>query len=156
MKENILKAILIILLLGTFGMIFGFSSQNSDESGGISKQITKTLTKNIKSVQSLEKEQKEKVLEEIETVIRKTAHFSIYTIVGFLVMSLLSTSQLQNKYKIGLSILIGVLYASSDEIHQAFVPGRGCQATDVMIDTFGVLLGIWFAIGVKKLRKKNG
>ena len=45
-------------------------------------------------------------------------------------------------------LLIGFLYAVSDEIHQHFVPGRAMQARDVLIDTAGVLLGIWIARGI--------
>lgn len=39
-------------------------------------------------------------------------------------------------------ILIGLLYAVSDEMHQALVPGRGPSAGDVMIDGLGVILGV--------------
>ena len=47
-------------------------------------------------------------------------------------------------------LLIGFLYAVSDEIHQYFVPGRAMQARDVLIDTAGVLLGIWFVRGIMR------
>jgi len=33
-------------------------------------------------------------------------------------------------------------YAITDEIHQAFVPGRQAQATDVLIDTLGAAIGL--------------
>jgi VanZ family protein len=49
-------------------------------------------------------------------------------------------------------LLIGFLYAVSDEIHQYFVPGRAMQARDVLIDTSGVLLGIWIARGIMRIR----
>lgn len=49
-------------------------------------------------------------------------------------------------------LLIGFLYAVSDEIHQYFVPGRAMQARDVLIDTAGVLLGIWIARGIMRIR----
>ena len=48
MKINIERIILIILLLCTFRIIFGFSSQNSTESSGVSRKITIMITKNIK------------------------------------------------------------------------------------------------------------
>ncbi|MDI9499253.1 MAG: VanZ family protein [Acetivibrionales bacterium] len=41
-----------------------------------------------------------------------------------------------------LVMLISVLYADSCEIHQLFVLGRGCQVTDVVIDSAGVLAGL--------------
>lgn len=39
-------------------------------------------------------------------------------------------------------MLVGVLYAASDEFHQSFVPGRGPSIVDVGIDSLGVLTGI--------------
>ncbi len=35
-----------------------------------------------------------------------------------------------------------ILYAVSDEVHQLFVPGRGGQLTDVIIDTAGAGAGL--------------
>lgn len=39
--------------------------------------------------------------------------------------------------------LFGTLYAFSDEIHQAFVPGRFMDLLDAAADALGVFLGIW-------------
>ena len=38
--------------------------------------------------------------------------------------------------------MLGVAYASSDELHQHFVPGRRGAPLDVLIDAVGVALGI--------------
>ena len=146
MKKNILRAILIILLIGTFYIIFGFSSQDGEESGTLSRQITESITKNIKAIQELEQAEKEKVLKKIEHIIRKLAHFSIYTVVGILLMSLMSTYDLKQSKRIGISIGIGAVYAISDEIHQSFTPGRSPQVTDVLIDSCGVIFGIGIVI----------
>jgi len=40
------------------------------------------------------------------------------------------------------SLGICVLYAVSDEVHQLFVPGRGRQVRDVLIDSAGAIVGI--------------
>jgi len=40
------------------------------------------------------------------------------------------------------ALLFVFLYASSDEFHQSFIPGRGPAFTDVLIDTAGGLTGI--------------
>jgi VanZ family protein len=40
------------------------------------------------------------------------------------------------------ALLFVFLYASSDEFHQSFVPGRGPAFSDVLIDTAGGLTGI--------------
>lgn len=154
MKVNIIRAILILLLLGTFFTIFGFSNQNGEKSGRLSQKVTEVITKNIKSVQNLDKEQRENVLHRMEKIIRKIAHFSIYTVVGLLLMGLMSTYQLKENNRISISLIIGVIYASTDEIHQAFIPARTAQMTDVIIDSMGVLLGILCAWLITKLLQK--
>lgn len=81
MKVNIERIILIILLLCTFRIIFGFSSQNSTESSGVSRKITTIITKNIKAINNKSEAEKEKIIHKVESIIRKIAHFSIYTVV---------------------------------------------------------------------------
>ena len=47
-----------------------------------------------------------------------------------------------------LAILVAVLYAVSDEMHQLLIPGRSTDALDLLADTAGIalasLLGEWF------------
>ena len=40
------------------------------------------------------------------------------------------------------------LYAATDEIHQLFVPGRGGQIRDVLIDSSGALIGLLFVFAL--------
>lgn len=154
MKKNIERIILLILLLGTMTIIFGFSSQDGKESGNISKKITEQIVKRIPQIQEKEQEEKEIIINRIEKVIRKIAHFSIYTVVGILVMALISTYQIKEKNRIIISTIIGIIYACSDEIHQSFVPGRSPMITDVMIDTMGVILGILLITTIKLIIQK--
>ena len=154
MKLNIIRTILIIALIGTFSTIFGFSNQNSKTSGGISQKVTEYIVRFIPNIQQLEEVQKEEVIDRIESVIRKIAHFTIYTLVGFLLMSLMLTYKMKEIDQIGISLIIGVVYASTDEIHQAFIPGRGPQITDVMLDSLGVLTGIFISILLLEIFRK--
>ena len=110
----------------------------------------------------MSKNEKEIFLEHTEKIIRKLAHFSIYTVVGLLMMSLMSTYKLKQNKRIWTSFMVGVLYASSDEIHQYFVPERSARVFDVMIDSAGVCLGIcivifvlWIARKVMERKKKE-
>ena len=57
-------------------------------------------------------------------------------------MSFISTYNIKLKYRFLISILVGLVYASSDEIHQSFIPRRTASIIDVGIDTAGVFLGI--------------
>ena len=154
MKKNILRTILMLLLLSTFFIIFGFSSQNGEKSGNISKKITEEIITRIPQIQEKEQNEREAISLRIEKVIRKIAHFSIYTAVGLLLMALLSTFEMKEKNRIIMSLIIGIIYASSDEIHQSFVPERSPMITDVMIDTMGVMLGILLIMLGKAIIKK--
>lgn len=146
MKVNILRIILILLLLCTFFIIFGFSSQDGETSGGLSRNITNKILQLSSKYNNLEQEEKDQVSDRTEKIIRKIAHFSIYTLVGLLLMGLLSTYKIKENWRIMLSVLLGVIYAISDEIHQGFTPGRSPRIADVYIDTLGVILGILFIL----------
>lgn len=154
MKKNILRIILILLLLGTFYIIFGFSSQDGEKSGSLSRRITEKIATLIPQIQKENEIEKENIMNTMESIIRKMAHFSIYTLVGLLLMALVSTYNIKEKNRLIITLTTGIIYASSDEIHQSFVPGRSPMITDIVIDTMGVILGILLIILGKKIIKK--
>ena len=53
-----------------------------------------------------------------------------------------------------LAIIICILYATSDELHQLFVMGRSCELRDVFIDSLGSVSGIIMYNLIEK-NKKN-
>lgn len=70
-------------------------------------------------------------------------HFLEYSIFGFL----LARAFIQSKNRINwklcfLIILIGALYAASDEFHQKFVQGRYSEFSDFLADSGGVIWGL--------------
>lgn len=69
-------------------------------------------------------------------------------------MALVSTYNIKEKNRLIITLTTGIIYASSDEIHQSFVPGRSPMITDIVIDTMGVILGILLIILGKKIIKK--
>ena len=154
MKINLLRIVLLILLFGTFYIIFGFSSQDGEESGGISSRVTEFILEKSNTYKNIEENRQDEIFERTEKIIRKIAHFSIYALVGFLLMGLVSTFKLKEKNRILISLILGVLYATSDEIHQLFSPGRSAQITDVYIDTLGVLVGIFVILLFIKVFEK--
>ena len=154
MKINLLRIVLLILLFGTFYIIFGFSSQDGEESGGISSRVTEFILEKSNTYKNIEENRQDEIFERTEKIIRKIAHFSIYALVGFLLMGLVSTFKLKEKSRILISLILGVLYATSDEIHQLFSPGRSAQITDVYIDTLGILVGIFVILLFIKVFEK--
>ena len=142
MKLNIIRGILITALIAIFVTIFGFSNQNAETSSGLSQKVANFVVEIVPSIKNMPEQEKEEVVGRIESIVRKIAHYSIYTLVGILLMSLMSTYKIKELDRIAVSLIIGVIYASTDEIHQAFVPGRGSLVTDVILDSMGVLSGI--------------
>lgn len=63
--------------------------------------------------------------------------------------------KIQNKKKIIYSVLLCMLYAITDEIHQHFVPGRSCELRDVLIDTTGALLGIFISYLIMRIFRRE-
>jgi VanZ family protein len=51
--------------------------------------------------------------------------------------------------------ILGILYAISDEFHQAFVPGRTARLSDVFIDSVSVALGCGIFLVVRHARKSR-
>lgn len=154
MKLNIIRMILIIFLIGIFTTIFGFSNQNSEVSGGISKKVTEYIVKFFPSIEKNSEIKKQEIMNKLEKIIRKIAHFSIYTLVGLLLMGLMKTYKIKEIDQVGLSMIIGIIYASTDEIHQAFIPGRSAQLTDVMLDSIGVLTGVFIVMLVLEIIRR--
>ncbi|BCJ88059.1 VanZ family protein [Effusibacillus dendaii] len=76
----------------------------------------------------------------LEFFIRKLGHVTEYAILAFLWQQTLRHTRL-SRGKIYLwTVLICLLYASSDEWHQTFVPGRTGHPIDVAVDSIGILL----------------
>lgn len=151
MKINIIRIVLFILILTTFITIFRFSSQDGQTSSSLSKEVTEKVTKRINKIQNLEETERKNVLSRIEKIIRKIAHFSLYTLVGILLMSLACTYEFTEFKRGGISFLIGLMYACLDELHQFFISERSAQITDVMIDSMGVLFGILLVMLIYKI-----
>ena len=151
MKLNIIRGILITALIAIFVTIFGFSNQNSETSAGLSQKVTNFVVEFVPSIKNMPEKEKEQAEYRIEKIIRKIAHYSIYTLVGILLMALMTTYKIKELDRIAISMIIGVIYAATDEIHQAFVPGRGPLVTDVILDSMGVLTGIFIVILVYKI-----
>lgn len=142
MKIIIIRTIFMLLLLTTFATIFKFSSQIAEESDDISNGVLRKIIDVFPYTKELSEEIKIKMVEHGNPIYRKLAHFSIYALVGVWIMAFMSTFDIRLYKKWIISMLVGVLYAASDEFHQSFVPGRGPSIVDVGIDSLGVLTGI--------------
>ena len=69
-----------------------------------------------------------------DLLLRKAAHMTEYAVLAVLLVRALGRE--------APALALGVLYAASDEVHQAFVRGRHASPVDVAIDTVGLLIGL--------------
>lgn len=93
--------------------------------------------------------------------VRKCAHFTEYLLLG---LSLFATVREYGPVRLErneqwrrtalLSWGIGALYALTDEVHQAFVPGRSCEIRDMLIDSCGVAAGVLIMAALRSRRTK--
>jgi VanZ like family len=77
-----------------------------------------------------------------DLVLRKLAHTAEYAVLGLLLQRALDNAWA--------SFLLGAAYAVTDEIHQAFVPGRLGNPVDVAIDAAGVAVGVALALRLRR------
>ena len=150
MKRNILRIIFLILIIINSSIIFGFYSQNGEKSSNLSRAV---ITK-IADILNVKEENKKVFLEIGEKIIRKLAHFSIYTLLGIWSISFLYTFNIKLKYQIIITSIWGFLYAVTDEFHQMFSNGRHASIDDVVIDTIGVIFGLLLVLLIFKIREK--
>lgn len=78
----------------------------------------------------------------LEWVLRKSAHLLSYALLALLLLWAFSALT-DRRRALRAALLAAVLYAVSDELHQAFVPGRQGRWYDVAIDTAGAWAGLW-------------
>lgn len=207
-KINIaLRILFTTMLILTCIMIFDFSKQNGGTSGSLSRDIMKFIAE----IFTKDEQKIVKIISKGEPILRKIAHFTVYTSLGVWAMCMMqtyfrkskkmynnNTNNIKNvnssentknikkinssenannmknansnendnimdansvkddnmndydmeaydkimKKRMFISIIIGFLYAISDEIHQSFIPNRSARAIDVFLDTLGATNGV--------------
>ena len=152
MNIKIQRIIFAILTLATFVTIFIFSNQNGNLSGSTSRGFTKKIIEILRIDKNLSETEKENLIENSQFVVRKLAHFTIYTVAGINIFGFFNTFDIKKKNKILCALFTGAVYAMSDEIHQMFSGGRTASPIDVCIDSCGVLFGIGIFLLIKNIR----
>ena len=137
------------LVLVVLGFIFSLSAQDAEES----KELSDSLVSKI--FQWLE-------LYIDGELIRKIAHMLEFTALSFsLYNAIFVTWEIKTAPLV--SLVLTVICAIGDEIHQIFVPGRAFQLSDILIDSMGAFIGIVaylimlkIYLNIKERGNKNG
>lgn len=136
-------AVAAIAAAAIMALIFFFSAQPVQDSDSLSKGIGRKLLEWFPVLH-------EKVtLSELNHYLRKLAHFTIYFALG--VCLTVAAGRQKKLPPVVVSILIGTVFAASDEIHQIFSDGRGPMVQDVILDSCGVAAGSALAAVCEKL-----
>lgn len=159
---NINKIIIAALcVIVTLTAIFYFSSQSNMESSKYSTAINGAVNKaeevikpkaSVVKNNSNKKEENNKKSNHI-TLIRKTAHIVLYSVLGFFVTMFVTCVGMKRYVYVVMALCIGV--GIIDEINQSFYKFRGSSITDVLIDTVGIIIGMSIFILCKKIRQKR-
>lgn len=153
-KKQLLSWIPVILCMA---VIFSFSAQDGTSSGQTSAGVMALLDPLVEPLyQHLSPSEQAEFLDAFHHLIRKTAHFSIYFLLGLFSCLAFGTYALSPKKRFGFALLLSFAYACSDEWHQSFVAGRGPSFTDVLIDTAGAALACLILWGIHRLRQSKG
>lgn len=138
----------LLFSLVCMAVIFVFSAQDGLRTSAVSGEVTQVLVRAVNiGRQRVDPNPASAEFQSFHHLIRKIAHFSIFCLlavcVGGFFGTFIQTSGIR-AYGKAFAISLGVcfLYACSDEVHQAFIAGRGPSLADVMIDTSGALVGL--------------
>lgn len=169
--QNFLKRhqrpLLLLLLVLQMTLIFTMSSFGSDSSNAQSNQIIQVLHQVFPN---LSNDHSFFGASNLTLVVRKTAHFTEYAILGLLFFLVylaylakysnakpsdtkLSNIKFSDAKLLFFALCSSFLYACTDELHQLFVSGRSGQFTDVLIDTLGAFFGCLLLLIIRHLRK---
>ena len=147
MKIYGIRVISLFLLILTMAIIFTLSADTGEESGDLSGEVTEKIL----AIFGVHKENYsvddyDRIENNAEKVVRKCAHFLEYAWLGAICYIFFWSYEWKRLKTAALSLAVCVPYAALDEWHQSFVPGRGPGIKDIIIDSSGVVFGIFFMI----------
>ena len=134
-----------ILSLAMMLIIFFFSEMPAKQSDELSGQVAEVVAETVyPDYEQLPAQQKTGAYRLVHHVLRKSAHFSEYALLGILLYRFFCTFSF--RFPSLATLVTAGIYALSDEWHQGFVEGRGPAITDVLIDTSGAAFGIVLSV----------
>lgn len=127
----------VLLILMWMFIIFMFSQDTGEISGGLTEKIIVRVTTILTDIEENTPEMQE-VVNKLMIPTRKAAHYFIYFVLAFLVMNALFIMGVRRNTLI-ITGIICILYAMGDEYHQTFISGRSGQISDVLLDSSAAL-----------------
>lgn len=130
-------ALIWLPMIICMAVIFIFSSQD----GAASNQLSQNVTQEFMVKEVFSDFQAEAVSDGLNYMVRKMAHLILFFLLGLSVLHALLKNSFTKAEAVRIGMLICIIYACLDEVHQLFVQGRDARWQDVLIDTAGASVG---------------
>ena len=134
----------IFLLVLWLGVIFSFSNASGETSGGMSEKLIKNVVSTFSNIDK-DSESMQKIVKHYSFVVRKSAHFVEYFILGIIVVNFFVSFNINKRILIYSSIFC-IVAALFDEIHQTFVHSRNGNLVDVLLDSSASLIASYLVV----------
>lgn len=126
------------------GVIFYFSTDtfSSPNTSPILRELVSRLFPNLAAEE----------INAVDSAFRKFGHWAEYFILSVLLLRAFDTGT-RESWKWGWAmwtLVLVLLYAAGDELHQAFVPSRSALVADVLIDFLGGACGVLWMYTLRK------
>ena len=139
------KVILVTLTVAMMVVIFCFSAEPAETSDRTSGFLVDGIVHIVcPDYDNLSPDAQSAVYNTLQLIVRKTAHFTEFAVLGLLLRLTLEAFR-PGKILSLWAWLFGTLYAATDELHQLLVSARSGQIRDVILDSCGVLAGVMVA-----------
>ncbi len=142
LKNMWVRLLLFMLTAAMLVFIFGMSSMNSEDSAEVSVGLLNIINEFLENIGF------SGIL--TDHILRKTAHFGEYFILGGLYILDMMSIKGYRGANIPVPLCVGILTGAADELSQNMSYGRAPMYTDVFIDSCGILAGILFIYAIKK------
>ena len=151
-----IRILLTVLTAALMAQIFCFSMETAERSDATSRKYAERVISVLHpDYDRYPEERQQTLLNEVQHVVRKLAHFTEYTALGLL-MRLCLMSWFGRRRTGFAAWAGGTFYACTDELHQLMTDGRSGQWTDVLIDSSGVLTGVLLvSLGAALIRRRK-
>lgn len=140
----LLKPLSFVPALLMMYIIFSFSGQDGNTSGGLSHLVSKyiVLAYNKIFFLHLSNPELENIIAQIHPYVRKFTHISEYCLLAASVSLPLYVYRLRGLLLTVTAGAFCIFFAALDEYHQTFIAGRVGCLKDVFIDSIGIFIGI--------------
>ena len=133
-RYKVFRICCFVVAIALLGAMWFFSSQNAAESAELSGSVTRFIMRLFGI------EDNSTNLLRIQHVVRKTAHFCLFALLG---LSLgFAIAPPQRPVNAFWALPVAGASAIADEVHQTHVTGRGGMWQDALLDSCGALVGI--------------